>query len=499
MTTKAVYLSVCGRDEQVEFSTEDNSEDILDTFRSVAETGPNDIVKLLNKQGFYIQISANTPVNTPDDRYTVEVVARVWEDEIPHETRCQWEDIEERLSAVENLVLYQTTMPKCVEDIFTKMNNVKNKVENVGYLSWLGLYKDLPKAKIVTPLWDRFKKQDDSAKQDMINNFRRITHSQFSPNVSEYLKEASFDNWQWDDSEMLLLLQSMFTELNIIAKFGITVKALQDWLCEVYLHYFDVPFHNFKHCFMVAQMMYCLIWHLELCNVFTEEEILTLLMSAICHDLEHCGFNNIYHVNAHTVLARTYNDRSPLENHHCHVAFRILEKTGLLKKLSHEQFTRIRQGIIRCILSTDMAKHFNILEDFQVALHNFDMENKEHRLKLMSLLIKVADISNELRPFNVAEPWLDCLLVEFFAQSDAEKLEGLPVTGFMDRDTHVKCKSQIHFIANVLLPLVKALSQCFPKALELLGPAQTALSFYEVQCKEYEKTMKQSSGTSKDS
>jgi len=43
------------------------------------------------------------------------------------------------------------------------------------------------------------------------------------------------------------------------------------------------------------------------------------------------------------------------------------------------------------------------------------------------ILIKVADISNEARPMDVAEPWLDRLLQEFFAQSAAEKSEGLPV------------------------------------------------------------------------
>lgn len=47
------------------------------------------------------------------------------------------------------------------------------------------------------------------------------------------------------------------------------------------------------------------------------------------------------------------------------------------------------------------------------------------------VLIKVADISNEARPMDVAEPWLDRLLQEFFAQSAAEKSEGLPVTPFM--------------------------------------------------------------------
>ncbi len=49
------------------------------------------------------------------------------------------------------------------------------------------------------------------------------------------------------------------------------------------------------------------------------------------------------------------------------------------------------------------------------------------------VLIKVADISNEARPLEVAEPWLDRLLQEFFAQSAAEKTEGLPVTPFMVR------------------------------------------------------------------
>jgi hypothetical protein len=49
------------------------------------------------------------------------------------------------------------------------------------------------------------------------------------------------------------------------------------------------------------------------------------------------------------------------------------------------------------------------------------------------VLIKVADISNEARPLSVAEPWLDRLLQEFFAQSAAEKMEGLPVTPFMVR------------------------------------------------------------------
>ena len=34
----------------------------------------------------------------------------------------------------------------------------------------------------------------------------------------------------------------------------------------------------------------------------------------------------------------------------------------------------------------------------------------------MTILLKVADISNECRPKEVAELWLDCLLKEYFLQ-----------------------------------------------------------------------------------
>jgi hypothetical protein len=33
------------------------------------------------------------------------------------------------------------------------------------------------------------------------------------------------------------------------------------------------------------------------------------------------------------------------------------------------------------------------------------------------VLIKCCDISNEVRPFEVSEPWVDCLLEEYFNQA----------------------------------------------------------------------------------
>lgn len=52
---------------------------------------------------------------------------------------------------------------------------------------------------------------------------------------------------------------------------------------------------------------------------------------------------------------------------------------------------------------------------------------------------------------------------EFFKQSDAEKMEGLPVTPFMDPNKITKPSSQCSFIGFVLLPLFEALGALLPQ------------------------------------
>ncbi|ESO83623.1 hypothetical protein LOTGIDRAFT_132989, partial [Lottia gigantea] len=268
----------------------------------------------------------------------------------------------------------------------------------------------------------------------------------------------------WDDAEMMILLRQMYIDLGFITKFNIELPVLHQWIYEVYKNYNGVPFHNFKHCFMVAQMMYGLTWLIDLPSILDDLDVLILITSAICHDLDHPGYNNAYQINARTDLALRYNDISPLENHHCSVAFEILERKqcNIFRNLSVEQFKRVREGMIRCILATDMAKHNEILHSFKAVLPTFDPQDKEQRSVLLMILIKVADISNEVRPVEVAEPWLECLLQEFFNQSDLEKLEGLPVAPFMDRDKVTKPTSQIGFIKFVLLPLFETVGQLFP-------------------------------------
>lgn len=60
---------------------------------------------------------------------------------------------------------------------------------------------------------------------------------------------------QWEDAEIMVLLQLMYTDLDFIATFNMESDVLQRFLFEVYRRYNNIPFHNFKHCFCVTQMV----------------------------------------------------------------------------------------------------------------------------------------------------------------------------------------------------------------------------------------------------
>ncbi|KAI2660794.1 High affinity cGMP-specific 3',5'-cyclic phosphodiesterase 9A [Labeo rohita] len=468
MATKIIYFTVNGRPEQAEFPVDCPAQDVKDLFRAAAEAGPHDILKLYNTKGNIINISPQLAPNSPHSCYKLEVVAADCNSELLGSDLAvalgfDLSSMEKRLQSLEKRILTEAAeTPAIVYEM--KRQDMSE-----------GTHKPSPF------YHKRTLRKTREECEHVREKFLQMSSLEVSEEVRQYLKTPTFDNWQWEDAEIMVLLQVMYTDLDFISTFNIELDVLQQFLYEVYRRYNNIPFHNFKHCFCVTQMMYGLIWLTDLRSKIDSVDLLIMLTSAVCHDLDHTGYNNAYQINARTELALRYNDISPLENHHCAVAFEILEKTesNIFRNLSTEQYKRIREGIIKCILATDMTRHTEILNKFKTILPVFDFSNKDHRDVLMMIMIKVSDISNEARPMDVAEPWLDCLLQEFFNQSDMEKLEGLPVTPFMDRDKVTKPSSQTGFIRFVLFPLFIELANLFP-CLEqhIIDPVRKALDYY---------------------
>ncbi|CAD5112439.1 DgyrCDS1661 [Dimorphilus gyrociliatus] len=297
-----------------------------------------------------------------------------------------------------------------------------------------------------------------------------------------YLKQPTFDIWHWEPNEMLSLLEHMYHELNLVQEFNINPITLKRWLLCIQENYRNNPFHNFRHCFCVTQMMYGMINLCKLWEKMSREDLGILLTACICHDLDHPGYNNTYQINARTELAIRYNDISPLENHHCAIAFQILSnpETNIFSNVDAPTFKRIRSGVIMLILATDMARHNEILEAFKSKIGKFDFSKEDHVNSLKMVLIKCCDISNEVRPFEVSEPWVDCLLEEYFNQSDKEKEQGLPVAPFMDREKVTKPTAQIGFIKFVLIPMFETVAKLFTELEDVMvKPLTGARDRYE--------------------
>ncbi|XP_069377356.1 high affinity cGMP-specific 3',5'-cyclic phosphodiesterase 9A-like isoform X1 [Paralichthys olivaceus] len=479
---------------------------------------------MYNREGTVVKISPRLEANSKESYYRLEVVAS---DLQTVAKSSELDNMEHRLHHLESKVNQDVgKTPDIMSELKSHVESFKRKLESVEHLSWIGLFKDDGEQHLAkfTPKPKTPQLSVQEERQQVRRKFLNISSLQVTEDVRELLKTPTFDNWQWEEAEMLVLLQVMYTSLDFLSALNIELEVLQNFLFEVYCHYNNIPFHNFQHCFCVTQMMYGLIWLTDLRNKLGRTDLFIMLTSALCHDLDHPGYNNVYQINAQTDLALRYNDISPLENHHCAIAFGILAKPecNILKNLSSEQYKHIRGGMIkyfsvfsiccvsvlhllshellsllslgRCILATDMARHNEILNKFKSIQSVFDFTNKDHKEVLMKIMVKVSDISNEARPMAVAEPWLDCLLQEFFHQSDTEKQKGLPVSPFMDRDKVSKPSSQTNFIRFVLLPLFSELTKLFP-CLEqhILEPVRRALEYYS----DMEKASKDEEATTK--
>ena len=178
-----------------------------------------------------------------------------------------------------------------------------------------------------------------------------------------------------------------------------------------------VHYHNFRHVVDVMQAIFYFLLQLgalppypaSLSNIkipvspiaalLKPLDALTLLISAIGHDVGHPGVNNAFLVSLRAPIAQLYNDKSVLESFHCAAYSQILRRYW---KSASEDIS-MRGLLINSILATDMGLHFKYmsdLKDLTEATKDKGTEGcnpqrlDEYRILTCALLIKCADISN---------------------------------------------------------------------------------------------------------
>jgi len=240
--------------------------------------------------------------------------------------------------------------------------------------------------------------------------------------------------------------------------FNIEQTTLEMFLSTIHGGYLaSNPYHNANHGADVMYTVYCFFFHSSrLRNELTMIDKLSAVVAAAIHDYKHNGRNNTFHKTHSSDLAIQFNDMSPLENMHVSEGFKTLQKPScnIFKAVLKADYLVLRRNIIRMVLGTDMANHFNHVADFRTKLkaeaHSGTPSMGAEMAMIMTL--HAADISNAAKATHIYQKWANLVMAEFIQQGDEEKQLGVTPVQMFDREKVDMAKSQHGFIDFIILP-----------------------------------------------
>lgn len=271
--------------------------------------------------------------------------------------------------------------------------------------------------------------------------------------------------------ELLLIPMRVLMRFDFHKKYDIDVEVWATFMERVRDYMNDNHYHNLRHITDVVQTLGSFLALEKPMSIFTDLDRLTMIVSAIVHDLDHPGTNNLYQVNKKTELAVKYDNKSVLERYHIDLSNSLFGEIKLLEALhlSEGDKTLFLEGMRDLILYTDMAQHFGLcgtLQEHTKKWKTGDHElSKEDKTVYMKSLLHLADISNPFKEWTMCKFWSDRVFAEFYDQGDKEKAEELPVSMLCDRTTTWQDESSVNFIDFIVCPFLFASAEAFPDLL----------------------------------
>uniref|UniRef100_A0A8C6K2Y3 Phosphodiesterase n=1 Tax=Melopsittacus undulatus TaxID=13146 RepID=A0A8C6K2Y3_MELUD len=288
------------------------------------------------------------------------------------------------------------------------------------------------------------------------------------------------ESWDFNIFELEAITNKrplVYLGLKIFARFGVSEflncseGVLRAWLQMIEANYHSSnSYHNSTH---AADVLHATAFFLRKERVkgsLDHLDEVAALIAATIHDVDHPGRTNSFLCNAGSELAVLYNDTAVLESHHTALAFQLTikdSKCNIFKNIDRNRYRTLRQAIIDMVLATEMTKHFEHVNKFVNSI-NKPMASEEtsshsegsdcectaniknfpdNQTLIKRMMIKCADVANPCRPLELCIEWAGRISEEYFAQTDEEKRQGLPVVmPVFDRNTCSIPKSQISFI-----------------------------------------------------
>lgn len=333
------------------------------------------------------------------------------------------------------------------------------------------VYKQIKEAQIKSQL------SNDLMLYHMKPKAADITNLQQAPltrnDLPEHFSSFRFNPRVIDVKEMARYVLFMLDDLDLIRTFKLNRANLARFVLYVRRGYRDTPYHNWTHAFTVTHFSYLLLKNLELVSkkTLTELDALSLIISCLCHDIDHRGTTNAFQLKANNELASLYSSEgSVMERHHLSQALAILNTPGcnFVENIDNTDYVRFLGLLQENILATDLAVHLQCVPKQQDLTLHYHRHNAEHKRAFMSLIMTCCDLSDQTKGWTVAWKVAQLIFDEFFSQGDMEREIGEEPIEMMDRHKASIPELQIQFLEDICVVPFTILATLFPDAAILL-------------------------------
>ncbi|XP_062068522.1 high affinity cAMP-specific and IBMX-insensitive 3',5'-cyclic phosphodiesterase 8B isoform X6 [Lepus europaeus] len=300
-----------------------------------------------------------------------------------------------------------------------------------------------------------------------------VTINDAPPCIAQLLDNE--ESWDFNIFELEAVTHKrplVYLGLKVFSRFGVceflncSEATLRAWLQVIEANYHPSnAYHNSTHAADVLHATAFFLGKERVKGSLDQLDEVAALIAATVHDVDHPGRTNSFLCNAGSELAVLYNDTAVLESHHTALAFQLTvkdTKCNIFKNIDRNHYRTLRQAIIDMVLATEMTKHFEHVNKFVNSINkplaaevsgsrcpcSLPGRNApENQVLIKRMVIKCADVANPCRPLDLCIEWAGRISEEYFAQTDEEKRQGLPVVmPVFDRSTCSIPRSQISFI-----------------------------------------------------
>lgn len=307
------------------------------------------------------------------------------------------------------------------------------------------------------------------------------SHSNTST-TSTVIRSWDLEPWEYSTPQLVDFAIEMFEYYDLLTKFRVPRTTMRRFIVSIKSQYQDIPYHNFYHAFTTLHVSFLIVSSQPNAltqssttsasgsilsatttetsrGLFEAQDLLAVFVAAFCHDVNHNGRTNEFHIRYRTSIAMVYNDQSVLENMHAAACFDTMRRPGhdILEHVNASEYRHVRKSIIRAILATDMHNHAGIVSQLHEKLKTgvFNSDDETHKELLINAIVHSADISGPALAEKVHLRWSLQLLQEFNMQYDEETALGMTPTPYMNAQpgTPALCKLNIAFIDSCVFPL----------------------------------------------